>query len=148
MTKRKVADACEPTLIDSFLGGVPCRGGLADVLSGPSKGPPAVLPALHLSAAEESLCCQSKGSSFVLFGSSLLQSEVVLLQESLEGDAHVQIFELLAQLVAVILDAPALKRRVQVLLPHLSEADRIGSAEVLGVLPEVLRLLDDVAAHI
>jgi len=70
-----------------------------------------------------------------------------MLKEGLECNAHVVIFELLAEFIAEFVDALFLEGGVDVALFDRCKTQSLVSIHIFTVLPEVLRLLDDVASH-
>ena len=78
---------------------------------------------------------------------SLVQPRVVAFEERLEGDAHVLVLDLFSELEAEPLDAVALKCRVDILLLDARDTDGVVGVHLLALLPEVLRLLNDVASE-
>lgn len=80
-------------------------------------------------------------------GSSLVQPRIVALEERLKGNAQVLVFNLFAELETELIDAVALECLVDVLLPERCDTDGVVSVHLLALLPEVLRLLDNVASE-
>ena len=70
-----------------------------------------------------------------------------MLKEGFEGDAHVAVFELFAELVPKSLDALTFEPRVQVALLGRSDAQWVVSVHFLALLPEVLGLFNDVSSY-
>ena len=77
---------------------------------------------------------------------SLFKPGVVVLEESLESDAHVLIFKLLAKFVAEILDALFFELIIELFLLALAHTQHVVSVDLFGLLPEVTSLFQDMSS--